>query len=533
MNCSVFDAVRLCTAVGTPRRAMLRARFAPITASPVTPIWLDIRPDTSHSGALDSGRWSEESRRVRPAAGALCSIIALLVVAAPARADTVVSKSSFSEVITLDTGNPTHVTISVPAQGRIRVADTGDVNVVQDPNNEATCQTVNAIGGPHFVDCSSGSALSFVEVRSTADKAQPDVVDASGSPVHLFLFRQPTVNEIVVTGTPFNDHLSGSAGDDVISGGGGDDLISGGDGADTLSGGLGNDSLDGGAGNDTASYAERTAAVDVNLADPGADGESGEADTLTAIENVLGGSGDDTLAGDGGPNLIQGGDGRDIVTGGDGADRLDAGPGDDDVRAKDATTDTVDCGPGADKAQVDDIDLVGNCDGTTVANTKTDADGDGFTADQDCDDHNPAIRPGAREIPGNAVDENCDGLREGYRRVGARATLVSLFGSAFIKLKSLQVTDLVKGDTVKLSCRGRGCKRSLRTTIKIKRKTRVLSLTPRVRGVRLKKGARVEVRVSHKSYVTRVTRFTVERYDDVPVRTELCQAPGAKRARRC
>src|SRR4051794_37422480 len=42
MNCSVFDAVRLCTAVGTPRRAMFRARFAPITARPVTPISLPI-----------------------------------------------------------------------------------------------------------------------------------------------------------------------------------------------------------------------------------------------------------------------------------------------------------------------------------------------------------------------------------------------------------------------------------------------------------------------------------------------------------
>ncbi len=40
MKSLVFDAVRLWTAIGTPRRAMLRARFAPMTASPVTPIWL-------------------------------------------------------------------------------------------------------------------------------------------------------------------------------------------------------------------------------------------------------------------------------------------------------------------------------------------------------------------------------------------------------------------------------------------------------------------------------------------------------------
>ena len=40
MKSCVLLAVRLWTAIGTPRRAMLRARFAPMTASPVTPIWL-------------------------------------------------------------------------------------------------------------------------------------------------------------------------------------------------------------------------------------------------------------------------------------------------------------------------------------------------------------------------------------------------------------------------------------------------------------------------------------------------------------
>src|SRR5919107_915552 len=40
MNSVILAVVRLCTAVGVPRRAMLRARFAPITASPVTPIRL-------------------------------------------------------------------------------------------------------------------------------------------------------------------------------------------------------------------------------------------------------------------------------------------------------------------------------------------------------------------------------------------------------------------------------------------------------------------------------------------------------------
>ena len=37
MNCSVLDAVRLCTAIGMSWWATLRARFAPITARPVRP----------------------------------------------------------------------------------------------------------------------------------------------------------------------------------------------------------------------------------------------------------------------------------------------------------------------------------------------------------------------------------------------------------------------------------------------------------------------------------------------------------------
>jgi hypothetical protein len=45
-----------------------------------------------------------------------------------------------------------------------------------------------------------------------------------------------------------------------------------------------------------------------------------------------------------------------------------------------------------------------------LAGTATDADGDGYTWCNECDDGDAAVHPGAKEICGNGIDDDCNGL---------------------------------------------------------------------------------------------------------------------------
>jgi Ca2+-binding RTX toxin-like protein len=105
--------------------------------------------------------------------------------------------------------------------------------------------------------------------------------------------------------------------------------VIGGSGADTFRGDGANNVLDGGAGTDTADYSPTTLGIAVNLATGTATGAEIGTDTLTAIENVTGGSGDDTIDGDSADNRLQGNAGVDTLNGGDGNDVLGGGAGND------------------------------------------------------------------------------------------------------------------------------------------------------------------------------------------------------------
>ena len=179
----------------------------------------------------------------------------------------------------------------------------------------------------------------------------------------------------------------------------------GGSGHDTLHGGLGNDLLDGGRDADTimgsdgvdeVTYASRTGALRVSLDDAPNDGAvTGETDNVwhdvervrggagndflsgNHLNNLLhGGAGNDTLHGIGGNDALFGNGGNDRVFGGGGNDYLEGNvgndslygeagtdfylghDGDDWIYARDGIGETLNGGPGFDRAQRDASDNV-------------------------------------------------------------------------------------------------------------------------------------------------------------------------------
>jgi Ca2+-binding RTX toxin-like protein len=156
------------------------------------------------------------------------------------------------------------------------------------------------------------------------------------------------------------ENLTGSAFDDVLTGDAGANTLSGGGGNDRLQGLGGINILDGGEGHDIASYADAAAAVTVSLAVVGAQTIGDATDTFISIEGLAGsafndvltgGEGDDTLEGDDGDDTLDGGAGADIVVGGVGADVLSGGDGADRFLIADgdlAAGETIDGGEGID-----------------------------------------------------------------------------------------------------------------------------------------------------------------------------------------
>jgi Ca2+-binding RTX toxin-like protein len=150
-----------------------------------------------------------------------------------------------------------------------------------------------------------------------------------------------------------DDVLSGLGGNDWLIGGRGDDTLLGGDDDDVLDGGAQDDVIDGGEGNDTAVYVDFGGTVSVDLRiETAQDTGAGGFDTITNVENLVGGDTRNnfigTGGGEGGDNLLDGGGGNDRLQGLGGDDTLIGGDGNDVLRSG-SGEDVLNGGAGRDK----------------------------------------------------------------------------------------------------------------------------------------------------------------------------------------
>ncbi len=293
--------------------------------------------------------------------------------------------------------------------------------------------------------------------------------------------------------------------------------VVGGPGGDTFTGGPGPDTFSGGDGSDTVSYAARTAPVTITMNGVADDGQAGEGDNIGAdVEDVTGGSGADVIIGGPLGSRLHGGPGNDAIKGGPQEDRLEGNEGDDTIDARDGHYDSIDCGPGNDTLYADPGDGAENCE------IAPDRDGDGYLNEADCAPDNPAIHPGAGEIVGNDVDEDCSG---GPAYFTVEAGLTYSFAKkrhpARLRFASLKLNGLHKGDAIVIRCSGKGCPFKSKS---LNASSAKLDLTSRLKRRYLRSGAVLEVRVLRPLYNGKVFRLKVTGKPAIS-QSKLCVGP--------
>ena len=171
----------------------------------------------------------------------------------------------------------------------------------------------------------------------------------------------------------------------------------------------------------------------------------------------------------------------------------------------------------------------------TPQGSGVDRDRDGFSAGQDCNDDDAAIRPGATEIRGNRIDENCDSTAEAFPTLSAGVVTKWSARGSVLRLSTLQVTQqFPQGWRARIICRGKPKCRFTSKTLKAGKVRRgaatiIASLSKRQRVFRA--GQTVEVWVSAPNFNTKVARFVLKR-NKIPTTEPFCVLPGSSRVQK-
>lgn len=356
------------------------------------------------------------ARRSRIIAAAVISLASSVLIAAPALGATVsVQGDTLTMTAAPGEGNCITITVTRSGGGQDAYAISDCFNYPVMNNSPGPCWEESGV----LMCAATGIALKRIESGDGDDRVIVD--DHAGSRSEVIAGTGDDVvttgsGNDLLDGGDGKDQLNGSDGDDRMYGGVGDDKFTSYRGADLYDGGPGNDDLGqstemeasepdvyaGGEGADSFSYGSRSADVTVSLDGAANDGEAGESDNVGAdVEILYGGPGSDTIAGSaageaiyggGGNDTIDGGAGDDLIDGGINDDRLNGGAGNDTVRgahhsdvvaggagrdqlegdlesiyaegaddvilARDGEADSIRCGLGTDRAEVDSVDAL-------------------------------------------------------------------------------------------------------------------------------------------------------------------------------
>jgi hypothetical protein len=161
-----------------------------------------------------------------------------------------------------------------------------------------------------------------------------------------------------------------------------------------------------------------------------------------------------------------------------------------------------------------------------------DADGDGYPSTADCSDANNTVHPGAPEVPGNGIDDDCSGGDQPGKVVALVRSKFSVASRrSSPKLHLLRVQDAPPGAQVDVLCSGRRCpfKQRVRKT----NRHGDVSLTKLFHKRRLAPGIRLDIIVSRPNTIAKVSRYVIRR-GRIPAQRSMCLPLGAtKPQKRC